>query len=310
MPASRPVRRRRRTAGLAVARRRQTNGEDALIRRRRRIKIIATLGPASADRSMVAALFEAGADVFRINMSHASHDAMRERVAMICSLEEEYGRPIGVLVDLQGPKLRVGEFESGAVLLRKGDAFTLDSDKAPGGQTRVFLPHPEILDSLAARRSRAHRRRQGAAARRRRRARPRGHDRRGRRAHFQQEGRQPARHDHSDFGDDREGSRRSRRRAGRRRRLDRAVLRAAPRGRDRGQENRRRTAPWSWRKSKSRRRSRTSTKSSPSPTRSWSRAATSAWKCRSKKFRACKRPSRAWRAASASRWSSPRKCWN
>ena len=119
-----------------------------MIRRRRRIKIIATLGPASADRSTVAALFEAGADVFRINMSHASHDAMRERVAMIRSLEEEYGRPIGVLVDLQGPKLRVGEFESGAVLLRKGDAFALDSDKALGGQTRVFLPHPEILDSL------------------------------------------------------------------------------------------------------------------------------------------------------------------
>ncbi len=119
-----------------------------MIRRRRRIKIIATLGPASADRSTVAALFEAGADVFRINMSHASHDAMRERVAMIRSLEEEYGRPIGVLVDLQGPKLRVGEFQSGAVLLRKGDAFTLDSDMAPGGQTRVFLPHPEILNSL------------------------------------------------------------------------------------------------------------------------------------------------------------------
>ncbi len=119
-----------------------------MIRRRRRIKIIATLGPASADRSTVAALFEAGADVFRINMSHASHDAMRERVAMIRSLEEEYGRPIGVLVDLQGPKLRVGEFESGAVQLRKGDAFALDSDTAPGGQTRVFLPHPEILHSL------------------------------------------------------------------------------------------------------------------------------------------------------------------
>ncbi|HYA71749.1 MAG TPA: pyruvate kinase [Roseiarcus sp.] len=118
------------------------------MRRRRRIKIIATLGPASADRSTVAALFEAGADVFRINMSHASHDAMRERVAMIRSLEEEYGRPIGVLVDLQGPKLRIGEFQSGPVLLRKGEAFTLDSDTAPGGQTRVFLPHPEILDSL------------------------------------------------------------------------------------------------------------------------------------------------------------------
>ena len=119
-----------------------------MIRRRRRIKIIATLGPASADRATLAALFEAGADVFRINMSHASHDAMRERVAMIRALEEDYGRPIGVLVDLQGPKLRVGEFASGSALLRKGDAFRLDSDKAPGDQARVFLPHPEILDSL------------------------------------------------------------------------------------------------------------------------------------------------------------------
>ncbi len=128
--------------------RRTIDGEDALIRRKRRIKIIATLGPASADRSMVAALFEAGADVFRINMSHASHDAMRERVATIRSLEEQFDRPIGVLVDLQGPKLRVGEFAAGAVLLRKGNAFTLDSDKALGDETRVFLPHLEILDSL------------------------------------------------------------------------------------------------------------------------------------------------------------------
>ena len=119
-----------------------------MTRRRRRIKIIATLGPASADRATVAALFEAGADVFRINMSHASHDGMRERVAMIRSLEEQFDRPIGILVDLQGPKLRVGEFEAGGAQLRKGDAFTLDSDRTLGGQTRVYLPHPEILDSL------------------------------------------------------------------------------------------------------------------------------------------------------------------
>src|SRR5580698_4400230 len=118
------------------------------MRRRRRIKIIATLGPASSDRAVLATLFEAGADVFRINMSHASHDGMRERVAMIRSLEEQFERPIGILIDLQGPKLRVGEFEAGAVLLRKGDLFTLDSDRAPGTQSRVYLPHPEILSSL------------------------------------------------------------------------------------------------------------------------------------------------------------------
>ncbi len=119
-----------------------------MIRRSRRVKIIATLGPASADRAVVANLFKAGADVFRINMSHASHEAMRERVAMIRSLEEEFDRPIGILVDLQGPKLRVGEFESGGVQLRKGDVFTLDANAKLGDATRVYLPHPEILGSV------------------------------------------------------------------------------------------------------------------------------------------------------------------
>ena len=117
-------------------------------RRNRRIKIIATLGPASQERSVVASLFQAGADVFRINMSHASHDMMRERVALIRSLEEEFDRPIGILVDLQGPKLRVGMFANGAEELRNGDMFTLDSDATPGTASRVFLPHPEILASL------------------------------------------------------------------------------------------------------------------------------------------------------------------
>jgi pyruvate kinase len=119
-----------------------------LSRRNRRIKIIATLGPASVERETVAALFLAGADVFRINMSHASHDMMRERVALIRSLEEQFDRPIGILVDLQGPKLRVGTFASGAEELHKGDVFTLDSDPAPGTAARVFLPHPEILGSV------------------------------------------------------------------------------------------------------------------------------------------------------------------
>ncbi len=118
-------------------------------RRSRRVKIIATLGPASADKETLAALFAAGADVFRINMSHASHDAMRERVAMIRALEEEAGRPIGILVDLQGPKLRLGLFADGGAELHKGDVFVLDSDPEPGGATRVQLPHPEILSSLA-----------------------------------------------------------------------------------------------------------------------------------------------------------------
>ena len=84
-----------------------------MTRRSRRVKILATLGPASADPEVVEALFHAGADVFRINMSHASHDMMRERVATIRKLEEKVDRPIGILVDLQGPKLRVGTFANG-----------------------------------------------------------------------------------------------------------------------------------------------------------------------------------------------------
>ena len=118
------------------------------MRRLRRIKILATLGPASSDSAMVRRLFEAGADVFRINMSHTSHDKMRELVATIRNVEGSYGRPIGILVDLQGPKLRLGAFADGPIQLNNGDTFVLDSDKTPGDKTRVHLPHPEILAAL------------------------------------------------------------------------------------------------------------------------------------------------------------------
>ena len=82
------------------------------MRRQRRTKVVATLGPASSSRAMIARLFEAGADVFRINMSHTSHDKMRELVTTIRAVEAEYNRPIGILVDLQGPKLRLGSFKN------------------------------------------------------------------------------------------------------------------------------------------------------------------------------------------------------
>ena len=118
------------------------------MRRLRRIKILATLGPASSDLAMIRRLFEAGADVFRINMSHTPHDKMRELVATIRNVESSYGRPIGILVDLQGPKLRLGAFAEGAVQLQNGQTFTLDSNKTPGDATRVNLPHPEILAAL------------------------------------------------------------------------------------------------------------------------------------------------------------------
>ena len=118
------------------------------MRRLRRTKVVATLGPASSEQAMIARLFEAGADVFRINMSHTSHDKMRALVTAIRAVEAEQGRPIGILVDLQGPKLRVGAFADDAVLLKTGETFALDSDAAPGNGQRVHLPHPEILAAL------------------------------------------------------------------------------------------------------------------------------------------------------------------
>jgi pyruvate kinase len=118
------------------------------MRRQRRTKVVATLGPASSERAVISRLFEAGADVFRINMSHTSHDRMRELVATIRAVETDYNRPIGVLVDLQGPKLRLGAFNDGAAAIDKGQDFILDTDPAPGDATRVQLPHPEIFAAI------------------------------------------------------------------------------------------------------------------------------------------------------------------
>ena len=120
------------------------------MRRLRRTKIVATLGPASSDPAVIAQLFMAGADVFRINMSHTSHDRMRELVAAIRKVERDQARPIGILVDLQGPKLRVGSFANGPVMLEKGAVFSLDTDPAPGDTLRAYLPHPEIFESTQA----------------------------------------------------------------------------------------------------------------------------------------------------------------
>ena len=118
------------------------------MRRLRRAKIVATLGPSSSEADVILRLFEAGADVFRINMSHTTHDRMRELVRLIRSVEKKSERPVGVLVDLQGPKLRVGSFEGDAVMLERGATFVLDADPAPGDASRVQLPHPEILAAL------------------------------------------------------------------------------------------------------------------------------------------------------------------
>ncbi len=118
------------------------------MRRSRKVKILATIGPASSSEEMIQKLFEAGADVFRINMSHTDHPLMRTLVERIRSVETGIGRPIGILADLQGPKLRVGKFANSPVDLTRGQTFTLDNDTALGDSTRVHLPHPEILQSV------------------------------------------------------------------------------------------------------------------------------------------------------------------
>lgn len=120
------------------------------MRRMRRAKIVATLGPASHEEKMIEELAKAGADVFRINMSHASHDVLRQTVERIRNVEKRLNHPLGILVDLQGPKLRVWKFASGAVNLVAGQKFTLDSHSDDNGNAeRVYLPHPEIIESVS-----------------------------------------------------------------------------------------------------------------------------------------------------------------
>ncbi|MEC8040536.1 MAG: pyruvate kinase [Pseudomonadota bacterium] len=118
------------------------------MRRFRNVKIVATLGPASSDYETIRALHEAGADVFRLNMSHGDHEEIRERHAIIRQVEKDLNNPVGILADLQGPKLRVGVFANEAEELENGASFRLDLDETPGDATRVCLPHKEIFDAL------------------------------------------------------------------------------------------------------------------------------------------------------------------
>lgn len=118
------------------------------MKRHRNVKIVATLGPASNDYAMIRALHEAGADVFRLNMSHGDHEEIRKRHAIIRQVEKDLDSPIAILADLQGPKLRVGVFANGEEELVPGASFRLDLDKTDGDATRVCLPHTEIFDAL------------------------------------------------------------------------------------------------------------------------------------------------------------------
>lgn len=118
------------------------------MRRLRNVKIVATLGPASETYDSIKALHLAGADVFRLNMSHGKHDEIREKHRIIREIERELDSPIAILADLQGPKLRVGEFANGSEELLVGAGFRLDLDATPGDVSRVSLPHPEIFQAL------------------------------------------------------------------------------------------------------------------------------------------------------------------
>lgn len=118
------------------------------MKRNRRVKIIATLGPSSSEPEKIKSLFETGTDVFRINMSHTSPERLTELHRIIRKIEADAGRPIGILVDLQGPKLRVGEFARDFAELKEGATFHFDTNDDSGSALRVYLPHPEIFEAV------------------------------------------------------------------------------------------------------------------------------------------------------------------
>jgi pyruvate kinase len=118
------------------------------MKRSRRAKIVATLGPASYAPEMIERLFEAGVDVFRINMSHSSFDTVKKVHAALRAAEARFERPIGILADLQGPKFRVGEIEGGSAMLPEGATYRFDTSSTVGGPERVFLPHAQIFEAV------------------------------------------------------------------------------------------------------------------------------------------------------------------
>jgi pyruvate kinase len=113
--------------------------------RGRKVKILATIGPASRSPEMLERLVRAGADAFRLNMSHGDHADHEAAIIAIRALEKQFAKPIAILADLQGPKLRVGSFKDGQAVIRHSGHFTLDRDPAPGDENRVCLPHPELF---------------------------------------------------------------------------------------------------------------------------------------------------------------------
>ena len=119
-----------------------------MITRNRNTKIVATIGPASSSTEMIENLFLAGVDVFRLNFSHGTAADHKERLGIIRDLEKKHNRCVSVIADMQGPKLRVGKFKDGSIDVKKGDVIRFDLDPTEGDETRVCLPHPEVLDAL------------------------------------------------------------------------------------------------------------------------------------------------------------------
>ncbi len=114
----------------------------------RQTKILATLGPASSSKDMIEALFCAGVSTFRLNFSHGTHEDHKTALKHIREIEAKHNQPIGVVADMQGPKLRIGKFENSSITLEKGQSFRFDSDETLGNKNRVYLPHKEVIDSM------------------------------------------------------------------------------------------------------------------------------------------------------------------
>jgi len=124
------------------------NGKTIIMNYERKSKIVATLGPASSTPDMIRKLFLAGVDVFRLNFSHGDHEMHKKNASIIRSFEHELERSVAIMMDLQGPKIRIGIFEDGSTSLKTGAKFILDLDKEFGSSRRVNLPHPDIFNSL------------------------------------------------------------------------------------------------------------------------------------------------------------------
>jgi pyruvate kinase len=117
----------------------------------RRTKILATLGPATDDPKMLDKIIEAGVDVVRINFSHGSPEEHIERAERVRNRARAHGRQVGVLCDLQGPKIRIDKFKEGKIDLAEGDTFTLDAEcpSDAGDQQRVGIAYKQLPDDVS-----------------------------------------------------------------------------------------------------------------------------------------------------------------